>query len=67
MLFKTLVNKQKIEEVRIQLDFEYCFVVGSFERSRGIGILLRRAKLCTMVNYSTKFVALDVHDGNYGI
>lgn len=66
MLFETLVSKQKQEEIRVRLGFKNCFTVDSIGRSGGINVLWRKTGLCSIVNFSTNFISLDIMDGDLG-
>lgn len=67
LLFKTLINSYKLEEIRLRIGFDCCFAADCRGRSGGIGIFWRNYDLCSLISYSTTFVNLDVHDDDLAV
>lgn len=66
LLFETIVSRQRIEEIRVQLQFECFYAVYCIGRNGGIGVLWRLASLCSIVNLTINFVNLDIVDVEKG-
>ncbi|XP_075485321.1 uncharacterized protein LOC142525036 [Primulina tabacum] len=59
-------HSQNIEDIRVRLGFETCFAVDRLGRSGGIGVLWRKTRDFTIVNYSRNHVDLIVSDEEHG-
>lgn len=51
-LCDTITDSNKMEEVRVRLHYDCCFVVDSVGRSGGLCILWNSSSLCNIVSYS---------------
>lgn len=61
-LFETLAHKNRVEEVRLRLDFQGCFAIDCMGRSGGICALWKEAPSCDLLGYSNNHIDLRVHD-----
>ncbi|CAN0905343.1 hypothetical protein LINGRAHAP2_LOCUS23605 [Linum grandiflorum] len=59
-LIETLVDKQKLEEIRVRLKLEGCFSVDVQGQSGGLGYLWRTGINATLINYSRHSVNMRV-------
>ncbi|CAN1729936.1 LINE-1 reverse transcriptase homolog [Linum perenne] len=61
-LSETLVQKQKMEEIRIKLKFDGCFVVDPIGRSGGLCVLWKEGSRIDVLNFSTNCINMKVKD-----
>jgi exonuclease III len=52
ILYETMTNYNKIEELKYALGFDNCFAPDRESRGGGIAFLWHKAKSCTISNYS---------------
>lgn len=67
LLLETLVHANKLEEIRVRLQFEGCYSVDSIGHSGGIGVLWRKMSQVSLLNYSQNHVNLEVVDDVQGV
>jgi hypothetical protein len=65
-LSETLVHKNKVEDLRYVLGFDFCFSVDSIGRSGGLAIYWRANFNCQIVNYSQNHITVAVTDATHG-
>lgn len=61
-LCETLAQRQRIEEVRVRLNFEGCFSIDCVGRSGGICMLWRNSASCNMIGYSQNHINMKITD-----
>ncbi|CAN0925275.1 hypothetical protein LINGRAHAP2_LOCUS34659 [Linum grandiflorum] len=64
-LIETLVDRARIEEIRVKLKFEGCFSVDIQGRSGGLGFLWRAGITANLINYSRHCINMHVK-GTHG-
>jgi exonuclease III len=69
LLFLTemLVHRNKIEELRYLLGFDFCFSVDRIGRGGGLALFWRASFNCQIVNYSQNHISVDVMDSVLGL
>lgn len=66
LLFETLVQVNKIDEIRIYVGFDYSFAVYRLGRDGGFAILWRNNYHCRVLNYTQNYINMEVEDPNKG-
>jgi hypothetical protein len=64
---ETLSRRNKIEDLRYLLDFEFCFSVDRSGRGCGLALFWRPSFNCNIVNYSNNHISVDVIDVVHGL
>ncbi|XP_057785782.1 uncharacterized protein LOC131003294 [Salvia miltiorrhiza] len=66
-LCETLSQRQRIEEIRIRLNFEGCFSVDCAGRSGGLCMLWKTTSSCKLTGYSRNHIDMQINDaiGNW--
>ncbi|XVF67744.1 hypothetical protein PTKIN_Ptkin10aG0146700 [Pterospermum kingtungense] len=67
LLFETLVHINKLEEIRVKIQFEGCFSVDCVGHSGGIGVLWKSKAQVSLLNFSQNHVNLEVNDKERGL
>jgi hypothetical protein len=65
-LSETLVSRNKIEDLRYLLGFDFCFSVDRSGRGGGLALFWRAYFNCNIVNYSNNHISVDVIDVVHG-
>jgi exonuclease III len=65
-LSETLVHKNKIEDLRYFLGFDFCFSVDCIGRSGGLAMYWRASFPCQIINYSTNHISVEINDSVRG-
>ena len=63
-LIETLVNDEKIEQLRIQLGFDGKFVVNRVGRGGGIALLWKQPMTYNLLSFQNNFIDVSVHVPN---
>ena len=63
-LIETLVNDEKIEQLRIQLGFDGMFVVNRVGRGGGLALLWKQPMTCNLLSFQNNFIDVSVHVPN---
>ena len=63
-LIETLVNDEKIEQLRIQLGFDGKFVVNRVGRGGGLALLWKQPMTCNLLCFQNNFIDVSVHVPN---
>ncbi|XP_058784794.1 uncharacterized protein LOC131659630 [Vicia villosa] len=66
-LSETLSKKQKLESIRVMLQFDSCLSVDVVGRSGGLAVLWRDSANCRIVNFSRNYVNILVEDEMKGV
>jgi exonuclease III len=66
-LSETLVHRNKIEELRFLLGFDFCFSVDRVGRGGGLALFWRSSFNCQIANYSHNHISVDVVDPIHGL
>lgn len=64
---ETLVNANKIEEIRLNLGFENDFEVYKEGRSGGVAIIWRSNFHCSIISYAKNYVNKEVVNEGWGL
>ncbi|CAN0871837.1 hypothetical protein LINGRAHAP2_LOCUS9953 [Linum grandiflorum] len=59
VLLETLTNKARVEEVRLELEFERCVVVEAVGHSGGLAILWRFANQGMLLHYQCQCITIE--------
>jgi len=65
-LSETLVHSNKTNDFRYMLSFDNCFSVSSNGRSGGLTLFWQNSFVCTVLDYSTNHINVEVNDPNKG-
>ena len=63
-LIETLVNDEKIEQLRIQLGFDGKFVVNRVGRGAGLALLWKQSMTCNLLSFQNNVTDVSVHVPN---
>ena len=63
-LIETLVDDEKIEQLRIQLGFDGKFVVNRVGREGGLALLWKQPMTCNLLCFQNNFIDVSVHVPN---
>jgi hypothetical protein len=66
-LSETLVSRNKIEDLRYLLGFDFCFSVDRSGRGGGLALFWRTSFSCQIVDYSNNHIYVDVNDVVHGM
>jgi len=58
--FETLVHFNKVEEIKKNIGFDNCFVIGIEARSKGFVMLWKNNCTCQILIYSMNFINVKV-------
>jgi len=64
---ETLSHRNKIEDLRYLLGFDFCFLVDHSGRGGGLALFWRASFNCNIVNYSNNHISVDVIDVVHGL
>lgn len=65
LLFETLVHAQKLEEIRVKIQFDGCVSVNCVGHSGGIGFLWKTSTQVWLLNFSKNHVNLKVNNNEH--
>jgi hypothetical protein len=61
-----MANMNKIENLRYVLSYDYCMTVDREGRGGGVAVLWRNSLNCTITNYSSNHIDIEVEDTQRG-
>lgn len=67
LLFETLVQGSKIEEIRINIGFDHALAVDCVGRGGGLATLWRNTVNCVVSSYHQHFINLELNDPQLGV